>query len=365
MKIFLKGSRCFFVFFIANILSFYKTQAQIPATDIVNTEPIELYLQLANSIKQNGKPDDLILKEYFNNPNVAFFNQRPGFDSLKFVNDLISVNSNRNGLGTAVPDEDCLLMEKYRQNEEAIKRSVSYLKTVDIGRMVRKRLRPVLPVNFHLDRITIQYQYLFLEEGTGGIPGKVFNSALQTAYLPDDIIDVIAAHEAYHTIANTIFIEKFGHVSQSPSLSEYEKNLLWYLEIVAEEGIADLIDKPVLAASRTPLQVEYHQLSQNENHRATQKIHLLDSLLIVRTGKNEQAFEANILLENGGHIPGRYMAQYIKNNNFKDYLNYTGNPFQFFFHYNDAVRNKTGLPILSERAIAYLKEVEQRFTQKN
>lgn len=360
MKIFLKSDFVALIFLILMFMVF-DIRAQSLPSKAVDTEPIELYLKLAESVKQNGKPDTVLLTKYFQNPIVSFFRQRPGFDSTKFVRKLIGVYSENKVNADAVQiDEEYLLMQKYKKNQIAIKKTIKSLKNKDIGALVKKRLSSYYENTVRLDTMNISYVFLFLDEGTGGIPGYVFNSALHTAYLPDDIVEIISAHEAYHTITNKIFTNKFGHVLEDPAINERDKNLLWYLEIVAEEGIADLIDKPVLASRSTPLSSEYQNLQRNEKSRAENKIKLLDTLLSAEDRNSEYFMNVNRLLDNGGHIPGRYMANQIKTTNLKKYIKHTGNPFQFFFHYNDAVKDKPHLPKFSEKSIATLKGLEQR-----
>ena len=326
---------------------------------VVDTEPIELYIELVNSIKQNGKPDDFLVKKYFNNPTNAFFKQRPGFDSLNFVKNLIavySVNAKDNAL--LKKDDDYYLMLKYKENEKIIKESVKAIKKSNIPDRVKTRLRPFYDKSLNVDSFSIKYIYLFLNEGNGGFPGYVFNSSLQTAYLDPDIIDIVSAHEAYHTVTNSIFMNKFSRVFNDPASKDSEKNLLWYLEIIAEEGIADLIDKPTLTVRKSPLSFELKQLRINEESRSKQKIFQLDSLLSSSNAEKRNFSDVSKLLENGGHIPGRYMAIKIKDANLKDYLKYTGNPFQFIYHYNIAVKNVKEAAKFSKKSIDLLNKIE-------
>lgn len=290
---------------------------------------------------------------------VGLFRQRPGFDSVKFVNSLVAVYSGSK-IEAGSQSFDYLLMEKYKQNEPAIRKSLQYLKTKNIDALVKKRLRPFYEPGFKLDTIALNYVYLFIDEGTGGVPGYVFNSALQTALLPADVIDIITAHEAYHTITSGIFNARYSRAFNGAELTDHEQQLLWYLEIVAEEGMADLVDKPILASRKTGLSDEYNRLRENEYSRAQQKISLLDSLLAAGANNKFSAFNVSSVLENGGHIPGRYMALQIRKANFNDYLKHTGNPFQFFYHYQDAVKGSRDNPQFSEKAMAALKQLEEK-----
>ena len=330
---------------------------------IVDTEPIELYLALTNSIKKKGNPDETCLRKYFSNPTVTFFKQRPNFDSLKFINSLIAIYTGKTSeLQDNDKDSDFDLMLKYKENESIIEKGILRVKTADINGMVNKRLKPFYPSDFNIASQSLHFIYLFLDEGNGGIPGYVFNSALQTAWLGNEDIDIISAHEAYHSITNSIFLNKFMHVFEglpNDTLAN-SQNLLMYLEIVAEEGIADLIDKDILSSKNSPLSKQIKILTQNEQHRAEDKIRQLDSLL--RNDKQTLNFlDLRNILENGGHIPGRYMAKKIKIANLlNEYISETGNPFKFIYLYNEAVKDQVATPRFSETSISNLKMLEKK-----
>jgi hypothetical protein len=133
----------------------------------VDTSPIELYLQNTDFIKKNGRPDVNLLRGYFSNATIKMFMQRPGFDSLKFVNSLISVYSNK-PITDAEKDDEYNLMVKYNENEGIIRTSIDRIKKTDIDKVVKKRLKTFYPKSFNLDSIRLRHVYLFLEEGNGG-----------------------------------------------------------------------------------------------------------------------------------------------------------------------------------------------------
>lgn len=333
---------------------------------IVDTRPIELYLEVVNSIRKSGKPSVEALKNYFNNPTVSLFKQNPDFDSLKFLNNLITVYSNETfDQSKIVKSKDYDLMQRYKDNEAMIRKSIVKINHTNIDNLVKKRLKPFLSQSFDMDAVSLKYIYLFTEEGNGGFPGYVFNSALQTAQLKSKDIDVISAHEAYHAITGVIFMNKYKRVfEQAPSdTSANDQNLLWYLELVAEEGVADLIDKPILSSSNTPISKEIAKLRVNEKLRSAQKIHQLDSLL--STADSQLNFlNLQSIFENGGHIPGRFMGLQLKKGNLlNEFVKHTGNPFKFIFLYNEAVKNDDKAPRFSNKSILYLKKLESRLTK--
>jgi len=362
MEMRLNNSVKVLIVFVLMIMISTLAQSQVLTDKVVDTAPIDLYLEMVNSVRKEGKVNEDAAKRYFNNPIVALFKQRPDFDSLKFINNLTFVYSGIKKDSTLLnPDADYLLMLKYKAYEKEIKKSISDVNKIDINALVKKRIKPFFDRSFNLDSVPVKYIYLFLDEGNGGFPGYVFNSALQTAHLKVNDIDLITAHEAYHTIVNSIFMHKFEQIfaKNGNDTLQNQQNLLWYLQIVAEEGIADLIDKPKLDTDTSPLGIELKKLRINENENAERRIRQLDSLLSNSSGKLN-FLDLSKLLENGGHIPGRYMGLKIQSANLVGaYVKYAGNPFKFIYSYNEAVKNSKS-PGFSAKSIAYLKMMEEQ-----
>jgi len=359
----LKNSLKVIIVFVLMIMISPLAQSQVLTDKIVDTAPITLYLEMVNSVRKEGKVNRDDAKRYFNNPTVALFKQRPDFDSLKFINNLTFVYSGVKKDSTLLhQNADYLLMLKYKAYEKEIKKAIADVNKTDINTLVKKRIKPFLDPSFNLDSVSIKYIYLFLDEGNGGFPGYVFNSTLQTAHLKVNDIDLITAHEAYHTIVNSIFMHKFEHIfaKNGNDTLQNQQNLLWYLQIVAEEGIADLIDKPKLNTDTSPLGIEFKKLRINEIENAERRIRQLDSLLSSSESGKLNFLDLSKLLENGGHIPGRYMGLKIQFANLiNGYRKFTGNPFRFIYSYNEAVKNSKS-PGFSAKSIAYLKMMEEQ-----
>jgi len=350
------------IFFLVTLGAPKITFAQTAlSSNNVDTAPIDVYLEITEHIRRNGTLDEALVKKYFSHSIVSLFKQRPGFDSVKFLNNLKAVYSNK-PVPTSQQDDDYLLMKKYFQNEAGIRKGVELVKQTNIGAMARKRLKPFYPESLNLDSVKLHFVYMFLDEGNGGLPGYVLNSALQTSYLDRKHIDIISAHEAYHTITNSVFMDRFKLLfgaTPSDTLTN-DQNLLWYMQIVSEEGIADLIDKKIISSGKSPLTEEVNRLRENETIRAEKRILQLDSLLADTSGKLN-FLSLNDILENGGHIPGRFMAERIKKANLLEkFIRHTGNPFQFFYLYNEAVKSQVSAPRFSESSISNLKALENK-----
>ena len=58
------------------------------------------------------------------------------------------------------------------------------------------------------------------------------------------------------------------------------------------------------------------------------------------------------------------MTEAIKEANFLEkFIQHTGNPFQFFYLYNEAVKVQISVPRFSEKSIANLKALEKKIQQ--
>lgn len=155
------------------------------------------------------------------------------------MNSLTAIYTGKtSGLSANDKDSDFDLILKYKEDESIIEKGIVRVKSADINARVNKRLKPFYPVDFNIASQSLHCIYLFSEEGNGGIPGYVFNSALQTAWLENEDIDIISAHEAYHSITSSIFSNKFKHVFEgvpNDTLAN-NQNLLMYLELVRRKG---------------------------------------------------------------------------------------------------------------------------------
>jgi len=300
-------------------------------------EPIEQFFQLADSLQAGHPPTPSLWQKYFEIPVIRIF--RPSFDSSAFIANMKLIFSPKAGNSNPLAiDNEQKLMLRYKENENLIKRTIAKLKQGNINDSIKKILFPYLPVNLREDSILPKQMYMFLNEGTG-FPGYVFNSMLQTAKVNDYKSGIISAHESYHAIAGKIFFEKIN-LDAYKKLSGGEQNFISFMELIAEEGIADLIDKPILSKPNSPLYEEVLELRKDEDNYADFYLKKIDSLLTAAyKSKSIFNFQMKGFSKNAGHISGRFMALKIKESGLLDqYLNNIGDPFIFFELYNEAVK---------------------------
>ncbi len=330
-------------------------------------EPIEEFFQLADSLQANRPPTPAMWQKYFDIPVIQLFSNAPSYDSSAFVADMRLIfkpQQTENGDALAIDGEQKLMME-YKENENLIKRTIAILKRENMNDSIKKLLFPYLPVALRKDSILPKQIYMFLDEGTA-FPGYVFNSMLQTAKVNEYKSGIISAHESYHSIVGKIYSEKFNPNAYK-TLSKGARNFIYFTELIAEEGIADLIDKPLLSKPKSPIYKGVLLLRKDENKYADFYLKKIDSLLkSTYKSKSVFTFQMKEFSKNAAHIPGRYMALKIKEAGLlPKYLNYIGDPFVFFELYNEAVKKEKSSPKLSEETILFLHELKNKAFKKS
>jgi len=232
------------------------------------------------------------------------------------------------------------------------------MKKENIQDSIKVLLFPYLKKSLRADTIIPKQLYMFLEEGNGGLPGYVFNSMLQTARLNGFKVGAIAAHESFHSIVGPIFNKK---LTAYHDLSDFQQSLLYFMEMIAEEGVADLIDKPVLGQKGSPLYGDVARLAENEEVFARQNLRKIDSLLKQCLIKTPASFNFRQYSKNGGHIPGRYMAACIKKAGLlPDIIEGEGDPLIFFESFAAAAKKLHIESSLSVAALGYLEKTYRR-----
>ncbi len=176
-----------------------------------------------------------------------------------------------------------------------------------------------------------------------------------------EMLPLMLAHEFHHYYRNM-------QLEYEPEdISDKEADLIWVMDQIQCEGIADQIDKEILLGKESsPL----YFLSESWNRmveNAPSYIEKIDSLLS-GVAENIHSIEKSgtILRQSlpmSGHPVGFYMANLIIEEYGKDELvSEVGNPFAFFRRYNEAVNKANGgLPGFSKQTMTVIEELEYRY----
>jgi len=198
----------------------------------------------------------------------------------------------------------------------------------------------------------------------------VINDLLHSYRIDNYKPGLLAAHEAFHSFVSVAFQKA---LKKNIDYNAPDFNLLYVLENVSEEGIADLIDKPLLLKKESPVYEQVKQLTINDEILSIKYIRSIDSLLKLCFSSEQviQQFNgfadlANALGTNGGHIPGRFMGTVIqKAGLLQKHIITVEDPISFMITYNEAAKKYPGTyPVFSKESVEYLKQLRSKYWQE-
>ncbi|PRY08979.1 hypothetical protein CLV24_11929 [Pontibacter ummariensis] len=166
----------------------------------------------------------------------------------------------------------------------------------------------------------------------------------------------LAGHELHHVLRKTKQYE----------VAEKDKGLLMLLNRILNEGGPDLIDKRFTMSTGFPENMRFGEYFLMTGEKA---LPMIDAAITeMATGEKEYtAKDMGKLIGSSGHIPGFYMSEVIERNGLtRKLIKNIQDPFQFVYLYNKAAKKDKANPyVFSEKAIAYLKQVESGAKEKN
>lgn len=235
------------------------------------------------------------------------------------------------------------------------------LKDGSIRTALKQYLYPVLPTRLQNDALVppVVYTYYFAEEANG-LEDMILQDALLAYKIDSYAKGILTAHEAFHSVATAAL---FKRVKVQLPATDARQVLSLALTGIAQEGIADLIDKEALGKAGSPLQGLVQGLLVDEVANSVKYIKALDAELIRLSTQPTISIPAQLrqsISGFAGHQPGRYMGMAIKQAGLlNEVIVDVENPFQFFYTYNKVAAQSPGTyPALSAAAITYLKKVE-------
>jgi Putative zinc dependent peptidase (DUF5700) len=166
---------------------------------------------------------------------------------------------------------------------------------------------------------------------------------------------LMEGHEMYHQLQPG---RDFGTIAPD------DLGLLEIMASMQHEGIADQIDKNLtMAMPSDPRGIREWAITP-----APAFIHHMDSTLQSRARGGAAAsgrWYRQLSDGSNGHLPGFFMSSAIVRNGYgKQLIAQSDNPFAFVFLYQKAAKkDKTQLPLFSDVAIRYLKDLERKYAK--
>jgi hypothetical protein len=177
-----------------------------------------------------------------------------------------------------------------------------------------------------------------------------------------ELFKPLYAHEAFH-----YYRDKLAAFSEGDILLVHQ-GILMALNMIQNEGLADLIDKPASIFEGGPRADSSYALEYRKNMAESPRIlgtvdELLCSLADLPGAQDEEiGWEMFGAIPQSGHPTGFFMAKAVSEKiGEKDLIRTFNNPFAFFYLYNAAAAMDTTLPRVSNKAIARLFELEKKY----
>ncbi|MHA1401493.1 MAG: DUF5700 domain-containing putative Zn-dependent protease [Candidatus Heimdallarchaeaceae archaeon] len=252
--------------------------------------------------------------------------------------------------------------EKIRREKDIIIESIKKIKEnwKRLEESIENRALSLLPKIEEKEKVTVSIAVF-------DIDARSFDSIVIDACFTNtlEIFAEMTAHELHHFYRNKLLC------FDRSKIDEQDKDLMWVINQLHSEGIADQIDKDFFIFSKisTPFPTEYVNQFKMAVEHARETIAKIDELFKQIVEEKEPESKAKLqkklrsIIPLGGHPIGYYMAMIIiKENRVKPLIDNIGNPFSFFRLYNEAaLADREDLPIFCGKSIQLLEELERKY----
>lgn len=337
----------------------------------IDVSAAQAYLKIASALQRSIPAKDIPWQTLFQTPVCKMLIVGNAVDTTVLKTEMRRVYTSIGNVAPAGASATEKYHYAYKQHFKALENYPDNLGRLSVVDSVKRLLYPFLPSRLQKnEKFPVLFYLNYGSADATGSTGFVVSDLLQSYRVDQYKFGLLAAHEAFHAVVSVAFQQK---LKPNANYDAADFNLLYFLEIVSEEGIADLIDKPLLLQKRSPLYTEVKALVANDEVIAVASIKKLDSVLTL-ANSNEAIIQqyksfsdlANAFGKNGGHIPGRFMGNLIKASGLlPTHLERVEDPVSFVTVYNKAVANSRKIyPVFSKESLAYLKRLSDKYFLK-
>ncbi|WPO83572.1 DUF5700 domain-containing putative Zn-dependent protease [Chryseobacterium sp. JJR-5R] len=354
----------FIILFFAGFLNLSKAQT-------FHMEALDAYWNMIEPLKKGDSLSQETWQKFLNlEPNQTYI-QNQGFDKdylerLRKSIEVVYMPKNADVLQKRVaaiekdPASYWLTYKVYvyKQHEKELKEFQGKLDTKEYFADCYRNTFSMLPKNLQVKDEKISIYPIGIENDAIAGSGTVI-ATLWNLYNADKIQKGgLLGHEIHHVLRKGF---DFKNVEKK------DEGLMYFLQVILNEGSADLIEKPTNIASEKvlPYALCYKDflIPQADSIVSVVNRNIID--LKTSGGKNFKTEKdyRNLVQWTSGHKPGYYMADIIvKNGLKKQLLQNIQNPFQFIYLYNKAAKKDPGKPsVFSDEAMSYIKMIEKKY----
>lgn len=316
----------------------------------IDLSGIHHFWEIVGIFENGNEPEDEKWKELFKTPGYRILNQ------IEFSEEYFKQTFN-----SAYGSSD--LSDDIDEQKKTIVRHFRHIK--DNREELNDFLGEIFNKDFYDDALDLAFEWLPLDEqepyppvsflffqkdARGYIP-IVFD--LQFAYELGDDLTKFLAHEMHHFYRNM-------QVSFDPDIDD--KELIWALNQIHMEGMADQINKELIFDEHHVFGEDYQEMYIDNYRNAEQYIEELDNHIRKYSDiQKEYGEKVQESLPLSGHPIGFFMSESIIDSGLRDELiEGYDDPFYFFKLYNKAA-DKEGLTKYSEKTIQVIEELKELY----
>ena len=335
----------------------------------VNIDAVNKYWELTARLRQNLPVTDPMWNDFINmegnktyahseftDKDLAYYRRAIELVYMPANDSLLQVNLKKNNWY-------CLLAKRYKDEEQALKRYLAdtVLKP-SFFNSAYQYVYEYLPVKFQHPVADLHLYYNCLSNDAVSYPNGLFFSLLSEIDNAKVKSGTLEAHELHHRLRQNIDMDG----GRDTAMTARNAGLIWAMNAIPNEGIADMIDKaPTLAVAGDPEGIGEWLLDP-----APGTLQQLDScirMMALDTANHQSSrYYRNLLKNTTGHMPGFYMAGIIVRNGLKkQMIDGEEHPFNFFYTYNKAAGKDASKPfVFSAESMQYLKKLERAILRK-
>jgi hypothetical protein len=338
------------------------------ATAQTTFEAVDQFWSLVDKVKSNQTPTSEDWIKLFNTPGYRLYISENGVDSLSlelFKTNLVKACSNAAKAENRIENNRWLgQLERIIRLKSELDKHVRWLKSISYLDSMKVAAYKYLPERIkksNYQNPTI-YFLVFDYDGSANVKG-IFMDLLLSYDLDRHKIGAFCGHELHHYI-----LSHYQKDKKLPEIAANDKGVHWAIQVIATEGIANLVDKKYVLSSKSDYQdKEWYLATLAKGPKIITDIN--KNIEALAESRNEQLTKRGYwqqLLMGSGHFPGYYMAQIIEDSGLRaELVKQVDNPFHFFYLYNKAIKkSKAEAPLFSKKAISFIKELEKNYKIK-
>lgn len=347
------------------LVSYACHQERDPA-DSLDFSGVEAFMRISSTLEKNTEPSPAAWDSLFATPGYEVLTESE-FTSQYFREkfNLVFMPSKRNELEEALEQEKerpfyARHMQHYLRAQQNREKIIAYMDSLQAhsDRILEKsahKAKNYLPKMAVEDYIPVSF-VIFANDARGYDPVVI---DILFAMELGDMLPLLIGHELHHYYRNQML------AFNRDDIDEAFQDILWVLDQIHAEGVADQIDKRKLFSDKSSPMYPFSGPWETMVEQAPDYIREMDETLSGITWSPGEIHAAGADLKEklpmSGHPVGFYMANtIIAEKGEKAVKTRIGNPFAFFRLYNETARLKADdTPIFSEKSMRVLNELEE------